>query len=205
MLLIILLSQLTQIIVDLIEAIGGIAILTSESHRNPTERMCEIIKNYKYDYYTLINGDEILLNPDCIKLSIETLLSSDCDVSTLVVPFPHKNSPSDFKAVLNLKNEVMYISRNDIPSDSRNPVDTYLKVYHLMTFTPEILNVYSRLDRTPLEAIEDHEHLRLLENGYKIIAKVVEEECVSLDSPEDIPIIERLLNKDPLYKEYKNQ
>ena len=56
----------SQVIVDLIEAIGGKAVLTSVSHRNPTERMCEIMENYDYDYYTLINGDEILLNPDCI-------------------------------------------------------------------------------------------------------------------------------------------
>jgi 3-deoxy-D-manno-octulosonate cytidylyltransferase len=192
----------SQVIVDLIEAIGGKAVLTSVSHRNPTERMCEIMENYDYDYYTLINGDEILLNPDCIKVSIETLLSSDCDVSTLVVPFPKKNSPSDFKAVLNLNNEVMYISRNDIPSDSRNSVESYLKVYHLMTFTPEILKIYSKLSKSPLEKVEDHEHLRLLENGYTIIAKLVHEECVSLDTLEDIPIIEPLLINDPLYNEY---
>jgi len=192
----------SQIIANHIESIGGKAVLTSESHRNPTERICEVIENYKYDLYTLINGDEILLNPDSIKLSIETLISSDCDASLLVVPFSYKNSPSDFKVVINLKNEVMYISRNDIPSDSRNSVEKYLKAYHLMTFTPEILKIYAKLKKSPLEKIEDHEHLRLLENGYSIITKTVNDECVSLDAIEDLEIIEPLLIKDAIYKEY---
>ena len=192
----------SQAIADHIDSIGGKAVLTSESHRNGTERMCEIIEQYKFDFYTLINGDEILLNPDSIKVSIETLLKSDCDVSMLVVPFKYKNSPSDFKVVLNLKNEVMYISRNDIPSDARNPVESYLKAYHLMTFTPEILKIYSKLSKGPLENVELHEHLRLLENGYRIIAKTVYDECVSLDVIEDLQLIEPLLIKDSLYKEY---
>lgn len=194
----------SQIIVDHIESIGGRAMLTSKLHKNPTERMFEVMRSHKYDYYTLINGDEILLNPNSIEVSIRALFESDCDVSILAVPFTHKNSPSDFKIVLNLKNEVMYISRNDIPSDSRNPVNSYLKAYHLMTFSPEILKIYSELSKSPLEKVEDHEHLRLLENGYTIIAKIVHDECISLDTLEDVKIIESLLINDPLYKEYCN-
>jgi 3-deoxy-manno-octulosonate cytidylyltransferase (CMP-KDO synthetase) len=192
----------SQVIVDHIESIGGKAMLTSKSHRNPTERMCEVMASFEYDYYTLINGDEILLNPESIEKSIRALFESSCDASILAVPFSRKNSPSDFKIVINLKNEVMYISRNDVPSDARNSVESYLKAYHLMTFKPETLIAYCKLDKTPLEAIEDHEHLRLLENGYTLIAKIVHDECISLDTLEDVKIIEPLLINDSLYNEY---
>ena len=51
---------------------GYKAILTSDEHNNGTERMGEVIsKMNKYDYYTLINGDEILLNPKSLDISIE--------------------------------------------------------------------------------------------------------------------------------------
>jgi CMP-2-keto-3-deoxyoctulosonic acid synthetase len=75
----------------------------------------------------------------------------------------------------------------------------------IFLLTPEIiLKIYSELSKSPLEKVEDHEHLRLLENGYTIIAKIVHDECISLDTLEDVKIIESLLINDPLYKEYCN-
>jgi 3-deoxy-manno-octulosonate cytidylyltransferase (CMP-KDO synthetase) len=179
-------------------------MLTSSEHRNGTERMSEVLLAYPdYDYYTLINGDEILLNPDSIDLSIQTMVRNQtADASILAVPFRRENSPSDFKIVCNLKDEVMYISRNDIPSSARNAVDYRLKAYHLMTFRPETILEYSKMERTPLEKIEDHEHLRLLESGYKIICQVVEDKCISLDTPADIELIESYLKEDIIFKKY---
>jgi 3-deoxy-manno-octulosonate cytidylyltransferase (CMP-KDO synthetase) len=194
-------------IVKLIESQGGKAMLTSTEHRNGTERMAEVINLYPdFDYYTLINGDEILLNPQSIDKSIETLVNNDyADASILAVPFSRQNSPSDFKLVCNLKNEVMYISRNDIPSSARNPIEVMLKAYHLMTFKPETILNYVLMDKTPIEKIEDHEHLRLLESGYKIICKVVNDKCISLDMPSDIPIIESYLKEDHIFQDYDTE
>jgi CMP-2-keto-3-deoxyoctulosonic acid synthetase len=197
----------SQLIVDLVVASGGKAMLTSSAHRNGTERMTEVMKaRPDFDYYTLINGDEILLRPSSIATSIETLRNSpDASASLLAVKYRRENSPSDFKIVLNHRKEVMYISRNDIPSGSRNPVEYRLKAYHLMTFKPETLLAYVAMDKTPLEKIEDHEHLRLIESGYKIACSIVDDECLSLDSMEDIPFIEQYLLKDRIYKEYAGQ
>ena len=113
-------------------------------------------------------GDEALLDPNHIKISIETLIKSDSDGSILARKFYKRNSSADFKLVLNAKKEVMYISRGDIPSEYRNPAPYFLKAYHLMAFKRKTLLDYSFLEKSPLESVEDHEHLRLLENGYKI-------------------------------------
>ncbi len=193
----------SSIIFDLVEKNGGKAMLTSLYHKNGTERMAEVMDKYPYDYYTLINGDEILLNPESIDISINTLLNCPtADASILAVPFKRENSPSDFKIVLNCKNEVMYISRNDIPSNARNPVDYRLKAYHLMTFKPEVIDAYRKMEKSPLEKIEDHEHLRLIENCYKIVCEVVNDKCISLDTPEDLPLILEYLKSDNVYKTY---
>ena len=196
-----------QKIVDLVESNGGGAILTSKFHKNGTERMTEVMKAYPdYDYYTLINGDEILLNPESIGASIETLAANPAaSASLLAVKYYRTDSPSDFKIVLNNNNEVLYISRNDIPSSSRNPVDFRLKAYHLMTFLPETLLAYSKMEKSPMEKIEDHEHLRLIEAGFKIACSVVDDECISLDTKEDLPIIESYLKNDPIFQQYAKQ
>lgn len=179
----------------LIESHGGKAIITSSKHKNGTERLTEI-RNLlpSYDCYCLVNGDEILVNPESITKSINSFKSNDwADVTILAVPYSKEHSYSDFKVVLDINDRVMYISRNDIPSSSRNSVGARLKAYHIMCFSKKALDAYRNLDRSPLESIEDHELLRLIENGFNIHCTVVHEECVSFDTMEDLNyILERL-------------
>jgi len=190
-------------ILSLINSIGGKAMLTRKDHRNGTERMSEVVSEFSdFDYYVLINGDEILLNPESIKESIDTLVSNPwADASILAIKYFKKNSKSDFKVVFKKNMELMYISREDIPSNSRNKVDNLLKAYHLMTFKKDTIIDYSKLGISYLESIEDHEHLRLIENDYKIVGKIVDDDCISMDTYEDIEAIEKKLKVDKIYLE----
>lgn len=190
---------------EVVESYGGKAIITSDKHRNGTERIGEAIKNIDADIVVLINGDEALLNPENIKDSIEGLINSDADASILAIDFKKKNSPSDFKVVTNLKSEVLYISRNDIPSDARNKCDSMLKAYHIMAFKRKTIEAYSKMEKTPLEKIEDHEHLRLIENGYRIKAVQVEAECISVDTYDDLEFVRDKMKNDSIFKKYKDE
>lgn len=189
---------------SVVEKFGGKAILTSANHTNGTERIAEAVSNMEADVVVLVNGDEALLNPDYIETSYQTLVQSDAEASILVNPFYKVSSPSDFKVVLNLKNEVMYISRGDIPCDARHPVPHRLKAYHIMAFRRDFLNVYAALDKTPMESIEDHEHLRIIENGYKIVACKVESSAVSVDTPGDLEYVREQMPQDPYFSTYRN-
>ena len=82
--------------------------MTSDQHRNGTERLAEASKDMDADYVVLVNGDEALLNPDYIKTSYEALIDSDAQASILVNPYYKTNTPSDFKVILNLKNEFLF-------------------------------------------------------------------------------------------------
>tara|TARA_Y100001968_G_scaffold4538_1_gene4034 strand:+ start:4587 stop:5330 length:744 start_codon:yes stop_codon:yes gene_type:complete len=178
-------------IVNLLNKVEGRSIMTSEKHANGTERMGEVIKNLNedYDIYVLINGDEALLDPDHIEIAVKTLIENDSDASMLVCKFYKRNSPSDFKVVLNAKNELLYISRSDIPSESRNSTNFLLKAYHIMAFKEQTIIDYSLLEKTRLESIEDHEHLRLLENGYKISCSIVNSDSISVDTESDLKFV----------------
>ncbi len=185
-----------------VEGHGGKAILTAKTHQNGTERIGEAARSIECDYVVLINGDEALLNPEYIRVSVDTLINSDASVSLLVNEFTKVRSPSDFKVVLNLRDEVMYISRADIPSDARHPVATRLKAYHIMTFRKAFLETYAQLPKSPMEAVEDHEHLRVIENGYKIKAARVESVAVSVDTPDDLEFTRQQMVNDRFYRRY---
>ncbi|MFN3917689.1 MAG: 3-deoxy-manno-octulosonate cytidylyltransferase [Flavobacteriales bacterium] len=180
----------------------GKAVLTSDKHLNGTERIAEVAASMEADVFVLINGDEALLNPEHVKDSVDTLLHSDADSSILVLDFYKKNSPGDFKVVLNAQSEVMYISRNDIPSDARNEVKSMLKAYHVLSFRKEFLMKYATMEKSPMEKIEDHEHLRIIENGFKLKAKKVESSSISVDTPDDLAYVRRVMPDDLFYLKY---
>ena len=190
-------------ILKTVENHGGKAIMTSPDHQNGTERLAEVVENMPVDIAVLINGDEPLIDPEHIKDSVEALIESNADSSILVLDFSKKSSPSDFKVVLNKNNEIMYISRNDIPSNARNKVDTMLKAYHILSFRKDFLLKYAQMDKTPLEIAEDHEHLRIIENGYRLVAKKVESGSISVDTPEGLEYVRKMMAEDKYFLKYK--
>jgi len=191
-------------VMNVAKAHGAKAVITKSSHVNGTERMAEVLETHDSDIAVLINGDEPLIDPDHIGVSVNTLIKSNADASMLARKFDKFDSPSDFKIVLNVAGDVMYISRADIPSNARNTIPYMLKAYHIMAFHKHTLEKYAAMTKTPMESLEDHEHLRLIENGYKIRAAVVESNCISVDVPEDLEYVKSVIPGDPYWPKYKD-
>ena len=101
--------------------------------------------------------------------------------------------------------DVMYFSRSDIPSSSRTPTPPMYKAYHILPFRKSFLIQYASWTKGKLEQIEYHEHLRILEKGYKIRAVEVESDAVSVDTPEDLLYVRDHMLKDPFFKVYKDK
>jgi len=193
----------SDIIKGLIESYGGKVIMTSPSHKNGSERTAEAARSIEAELIVNVQGDEALVDPECIDAGVEGLRRSDAEVSLLMCNYNKRASPSDIKVVTNLKGEVLYLSRTDIPSDARAEVASLLKAYHVVTFRKDFLLIYANLASSPLECIEFNEYLRVLENGYKIQGVKVDSDAVSVDTEEDLKFVRQAMISDkyfPLYK-----
>jgi len=127
----------------------------------------------------------------------------DRNLFELLTKFYKKNVTSSIKAVTNLKGEILYMSRADIPSDARTEVRKLSKAYHVVSFRKPFLLKYSKMKPSPLEKIEYNEYLRILEHGYKIQGVFVDSDSISVDTPEDLDFVKKKMLKDPLYPIYK--
>ena len=188
----------------LVEFHGGKVIMTRKEHQTGSDRLAEAAERVEADMIVNIQGDEALVNPEHIDMGVQALKNSDAEVSILLTKYCKKNSSSDIKAVINLNNEIMYISRNDIPSDSRTEVPYMLKAYHIVSFRKNFLIKYASLAQTPLEKIEYNEYLRILENGYKIQGVLVDSDAISVDTQEDLEYVISKMLDDNLFKNYRN-
>ena len=186
-----------------VEQYGGEVIMTSAEHQTGTDRIAEAAQDIDADIVVNVQGDEALVNPEYIDKAVDSLVnSSGADVAILVNPFNKRNSPSDIKAVLNELDEIMYLSRADIPSDARVNNPQMLKAYHIVPLRKDFLLKYAKWEKTELEQIEFNEYLRILEKGYKIQAVHVESDAVSVDTEQDLEFVRGKMKTDKVSQLY---
>lgn len=190
---------------DLIEAKGGDVIMTSSSHQSGSDRIAEAAHSVNADFIINIQGDEALVSPDHIDDLVLSAQRSGAPVSILATSFNRKNSMSDIKLVLNEKSFVMYASRSDIPCSKSGDNVELLKAYHVVAFKKDFLDEYTSWEPTRLELIEGNEYLRILEKGLSIYAVRVNSQAISVDTGEDLSIVENIMAQDKLFLNYKEE
>ena len=189
---------------EVVEKYGGKVIMTSSKHETGTDRIAEAALELDAEIIVNIQGDEALVDPKYIdRVTNELIENPDINVGILVNSFSKKDSPSDIKVVLNKNNDVMYLSRSDIPSGSRSNNPPMLKAYHIVPFRKKFLLEYAQMDRGSLEKIEFNEYVRILENGERIRAVYVESDAVSVDTPEDLQYVREVMPYDLWFHQYK--
>lgn len=190
-------------IANLVKEYGGKVIMTGSHHQTGTDRLAEAAQNLEAEIIVNIQGDEALVDPNDIDKVVDAI-SDEHHFGLLVTPYKKFNSPSDIKAVLNENDEIMYLSRNDIPSNSRTPEVTMLKAYHIVPFKKEYLLQFASWPKGILEKIEFNEYLRILEKGHKIKAIRVESDAISVDTAEDLEYVRSKMPNDPYFSTYSS-
>ena len=189
-------------IVKAVEAIGGEARMTRSDHRTGTERVAEVAAHVEGDVFVNVQGDEPLLDPAAVDAAVTSLLEDPpASIATVATPIKMPADimdPNVVKTVLDFEGNAIYFSRAPIPwvRDTGSKVlARHLKHLGLYVFDRESLLEYPTLPPGELERIEQLEQLRWLENGWKIRVAEVEHDAISVDVPEDVARVEKLLQK----------
>jgi 3-deoxy-manno-octulosonate cytidylyltransferase (CMP-KDO synthetase) len=189
-------------IVKVVEGFGGEARMTRTDHRTGTERVAEVAAYVAGEIFVNVQGDEPLLDPAAVDTAVTSLLEEpQASISTVATPI---KTPADImdpnvvKTVLDFDGNALYFSRAPIPwvRDTASKIQVrHLKHLGLYVFQREALLEYPTLPPGELERIEQLEQLRWLENGWKIRVAEVEHDAVSVDVPEDVARVEKLLQE----------
>lgn len=184
--------------------------IIDEDCLNGTERIILYLKKYtNYQDDTIIvnvQGDEPFINPLNINMAIQNYLNKIKTVNNLVCStiFYKTNNIIDIdnknrgKLVLDKYNNIMYCSRNIIPSNKKNKIiPDHLYNIHIGIFVFKLnylLNEFYQIN-TPLQILEDIEWLKIIEQGYKINAIEVKEHEIGIDTKEDYTYLKNKYEK----------
>lgn len=189
-------------IVEAAKGFGADAILTRNDHRTGTDRVAEVAAHIPAEIYVDVQGDEPLVGPDTIDAVSTTMLEdSEIAIATPVVAITNKNDiidPNVVKVVLDFDGNALYFSRAPIPwvrDTAGHVMAKHWKHIGIYAFRRSALLEFPTLPPGELEHIEQLEQLRWLENGFRIRAVETDYEGVSVDVPEDVERVEKIIRE----------
>lgn len=202
-------------IYDYIHSIGGKAIMTADTHEMCTDRVVEAAQRIEeqvgrhLDIVVNIQGDQPMVFPEMIDDAVRPLLNDNSIVCTTMMArmksAEEHDDPNRIKIVVDRDNFAMYMSREPIPSRKKRKAGVPLPMYvhvAIIPFRRDFLMKFGTMPMTPLESVESVDYLRAMENGYRIKMVLTEIETETVDTPEDLKKVERMLVGDPLIPRY---
>lgn len=183
---------------------GMNVIMTSKEHRTGTDRIGEVAEKIPADLYVNIQGDEPLMEPETIKKAIKPFYSNkNLQITNCMTKIKDPVEVVNFtvpKVITNKDNIGIYLSRSTTPYPKGSINYDYYKQVCVYGFTPEALRFYcdygKKYGKAKIEAIEDIEILRFIENGYKVQFVEVESETIAVDTQNDLEKVNRFIKEN---------
>ncbi len=198
-----------QEIRDSVTTFGGRAIMTSSSHQRASDRVAEAAASFSADIIVMIQGDEPMTYPQMIGASLVPFRNGDNQIACVNLTARIQTEeefadPNTIKVVMDTHGFAVYMSREPIPTRHLQPFNQLaaFKQVCIIPFTAASLQEFIQLPPTPLEVSESIDMLRFIEHGRKVKMVQTEYATHAVDTPEDLKRVEKLLEKDPLAKEY---
>jgi 3-deoxy-manno-octulosonate cytidylyltransferase (CMP-KDO synthetase) len=165
------------------------------------DRAAEVAAKTDSNVYLLVQGDEPCIETKFIE-KMCAIIRNDTDVSYVRTFRTAIHNPVDvvnmtvIKIVTAKDNSVLFASRSPIPYPKGNVSFCYYKSVGIYAYPREILLQYPKFSKGVLELAEDHDFMRLLENGVMIKAFPVDSETISVDTLKDLERVKEVLKND---------
>lgn len=204
------------VIQEYCEKHGLNCVMTSDCHTRCSTRTAEAllkieeITGKKANIVVMVQGDEPMTRPEMISAAIEPMLK---DPTINVVNLMAKmetlkefEDPNEVKVVVDLASDALYFSREPIPSRKKGSEHVPMrKQVCIIPFRRDYLIKFNEMSETPLEIYESVDMLRILEHGDKVRMVPTEAHTWSVDTPEDLAHVIKLMKNDDLMAAYSSK
>lgn len=172
-----------------VRGFGGEAVMTSPDHPNGTCRVAEAVRDISCFAVVGVQGDEPFMDPALVD-QVALCLKENPEVPMVSLRYPlpkeDEDNPNRVKVAVDRWDRALYFSRYPVPY-RRNPGCTVFGHIGIYGYRRDFLDLYARMDPTPLSECESLEQLRALENGYSIMVPLARGvHFPGIDTPGDL-------------------
>ena len=189
---------------ETVRGFGGEVLMTSKHHASGTDRLAEVARKIRADWFVNVQGDLPFIQSETITRAIRPM-QRDRSIPMGTVGTPIFNEaewrdPNIVKVLTDREGFALYFSRSPIPYVRNGAVDVNgnkamrngkqrlwgSRHIGLYVYQRNFLLKFARLRPVALEQIESLEQLRALVYGHRIFVAAVDERSVEVDTPEDL-------------------
>lgn len=174
-------------------------LMTSSDCLTGTDRVAECAQQLDADVYINIQGDEPVFDPKDLETFINAVQQFPSEVLNGVCEIKDEElfkSGTIPKAVMRADGRLLYMSRAGIPISKNHEFIKSWRQVCIYAFPKKALEIFKKQKvKTPLEQIEDIEILRFLELGWEVRMIPLSMQSVAVDTPEDIPRVEKVIQE----------
>ncbi|UPM54154.1 3-deoxy-manno-octulosonate cytidylyltransferase [Gottfriedia acidiceleris] len=182
---------------EVCENYGIKTIMTSENHKTHLDRLYEVSTVVDADFYINVNGDEPLIETEAIRRILPKEVDpSSLYFSNLMTELKNPLEAVDFskiKVATDVFGYGLYLARSPIPYPKGTYDFYYKKFVGVQCFTKSALEFCYSAPRGPLEAAEDIDEFRFIENGQKIKFVEASVTTLSVDTPKDLDKVQDII------------
>ena len=165
-------------------------VMTSKNCLTGTDRIAEVSKKFKANFYLNVQGDEPLCNPSDLKKLLRFALKNPNKIIngyTEIKDIRLFKSGHIPKVVFRKDGRLLYQSRAPIPTTKNKKFIKAWRQVCIYSFPYKLLKKFNSIKKkTPLEKIEDCELLRFLEIGYEIKMIKMSDKSIAVDTKKNL-------------------
>ena len=189
-------------ILDVTRNYGGSAFESIEEHLNGLSRVGEYARLNDYDYYVIVQGDEILLLPRHLDALISHLYDNpNIQMVNCVTAINNESEIHDesiVKCIKNSKGEILYIFRKTpLTCEIEKQRSLVLKINGLFAISKNALELATTSSKQPIEENESIEQMKLIELGIRVNLELLDTAYPSINLKRDVSIVEETFDRDP--------
>ncbi len=191
-------------IAQVVEQFGGKVCLTPSDVPSGTDRVALAVQDLEVDVVVNLQGDEPLIDPLLLDELVNVFKQRpDVEMATPVKKIESRadlTNPNLVRVVRDRQNFALYFSRSVVPylRDAGDPKGwleqfNFYKHVGIYAYRKDFLLKLTALPPGNLEQAEKLEQLRVLENGFKIFTIETHYNSVSIDTPEELEMLNQQL------------
>jgi 3-deoxy-manno-octulosonate cytidylyltransferase (CMP-KDO synthetase) len=190
-------------------------VMTGSHHTRALDRVAEAVERLgetvgDSDIVVCVQGDEPMMRPDMIDAVVSPLRADPSIPCTVLAMHITEESiwlnPDTVKIIHNEAGEVLYTSRAPLPycKGKFSPALMARRIYGIFAFRWQYLKAFTAHAETRLEKLEACDSNRILDMSFRqYIAPYPYIESFSVDSPDDIKLVEKHMASDEIWSLYK--
>ena len=191
------------------EEFGAACILTSNNHDNGLSRVGELANQLRWDYYIVLQADEILIEPESLNTLAKIATSnSNFDFFNLITKLELPKEINDVnivKCLIRKNNTVITMARksNSIAPES-DQMQYTKKVCGVYSCSNQILIKLVNTTAQKIETAESIEQMRVIEIGHSILGVSIDKNYPSVNTNDEAILALDILQTDARQKSILN-